>query len=66
MDRLDRVHRASRVELSNFVIGPGQTDVNNAQTRRSTFIVPRYIGIFGFVACGALVIALASFAAISL
>ena len=65
MDRLNSVHRASRVQLPQSIIDCDQAAKDAAGNPWRLPFVSRYVGVFGFLACGAIIIATASFLALN-
>ncbi len=66
MDRLNKVHRASRVQLPKSIIDFGTADVSTGKPQWSLPIMPKYAGIICFMVVGGIVIATASLLALSL
>ena len=64
MDRLNSVHRAFRVQLPQSIIDCDQAAKGAARKPGRLPFVPRYVGVVGFLACGAIIIATASFLAL--
>ena len=66
MDRLSSVHRASRVQLPQSIIDCDQVAKRAARMPGRLPFVSRYVGVFGFLACGAIIVVTASFLALNL
>ena len=66
VDRRSKVHLSSRVSLPQSLVSYDNSDEAVATPSRNTPIVSRSLGIFAFVTCAAVVIATASFLALSI
>ena len=66
MDRLNKVHRVSRVMLPQSIVDHEVTGSATLSLRRFWPMLPRYIGLFGFVTGGTAVIVTASLIALSI
>ncbi len=64
MNRLNKVHLASRVELPNSIVHYDKTSDVVDRQRRGLPIISRAVGILVFVAFGFMVVAMAGFLAI--
>ncbi len=65
MDRLNEVHRASRVTLPTSVVLQESDGAFGLPSARLRLLVSRYLGMVGFVTAGIVVIATASMLALS-
>ena len=66
MDRLDKIHLTSRVSLPNSVLGYDAEAATTPSPRRLSPIVTQYMAIAAFMTCSGLIIAAASFLALTI
>lgn len=60
MDRLNQIHRASRVKLPKSVVVSGEANASEQKSRASNLVFSREVGIFYFLICGVIIIVAAS------
>ncbi len=66
VDRLDKIHLASRVSLPKSVVDYGKVAATKPSKRRLPPVLAQYMAIAAFMTCGGFIIAVASFLALNI